>query len=61
MKKIFFGIDYCPDFLDFGLFSNFNYFPHYYLDILEKGNSIFTGDLNNNNNKYKIKETEVFK
>ena len=32
-----------------------------YQDNLGKGISIFTGDLNNNNSSYKIKEVEVFK
>ena len=32
-----------------------------YQDNLGKGISIFTGDLNNKNNNYKIKEVEVFK
>jgi len=32
-----------------------------YKDILGKGKSIFTGDLNNNNNKINLKEIEVFK
>ena len=36
-------------------------FPCRYQDILGKGKSIFTGDLNNNNGKFKLKEIEVFK
>ena len=36
-------------------------FPNSYQDILGKGKSIFTGDLNNNNNNFKLKEIEVFK
>ena len=36
-------------------------FPYCYNDILNKGKSIFTGDLNNNNGEVKIKEIEVFK
>jgi len=36
-------------------------FPDTYQDILGKGKSIFTGDSNNSNNKFKIKEIEVFK
>ena len=47
------------------LYSNNNssssYFPHSYQDILGKGKSIFTGDLNNNNTSFNIKEIEVFK
>ena len=50
---------------DIGIFINnsYNYsgFPHSYQDTLGKGKSIFTGDLNNNNNKFKLKEIEVFK
>ena len=41
--------------------SSNSYFPHSYQDILGKGKSIFTGDLNNNNNKFNLKEIEVFK
>ena len=36
-------------------------FPHSYKDILGKGKSIFTGDLNNNNSSFNLKEIEVFK
>ena len=36
-------------------------FPHSYKDILGKGKSIFTGDSDNNNNSFKLKEIEVFK
>ena len=36
-------------------------FPDDYKDNLGKGKSIFTGDLNNNNYNFKIKEIEVFK
>jgi len=36
-------------------------FPHSYQDILGKGKSIFTGDLNNNIGKINLKEIEVFK
>jgi hypothetical protein len=35
-------------------------FPTNYNDTLNKGKSIFTGDLNNNNNEAKINEIEVF-
>ena len=41
--------------------SSNSYFPHSYKDILGKGNSIFTGDLNNNNYNFNLKEIEVFK
>ena len=36
-------------------------FPSSYIDALGKGKSIFTGDANNSNNKFKIKEIEVFR
>jgi len=36
-------------------------FPKSYEDILLKGNSIFTGDLNNNKGYFNLKEIEVFK
>ena len=36
-------------------------FPYYYKDNLSKGKSIFTGDLNNKNGYFKIKEIEVLK
>jgi len=36
-------------------------FPHSYQDILGKGRSIFTGDLNNSNTSFNLKEIEVFK
>ena len=35
-------------------------FPCRYNDILGKGKSIFTGDFNNNNGKFRLKEIEVF-
>ena len=35
-------------------------FPDVFQDVLGKGKSIFTGDKNNNNNTFKIKEVEVF-
>jgi len=43
------------------IYYTYSNFPHSYQDILGKGKSIFTGDLNNNNNSLKIKEIEVFK
>ena len=46
------------DILKDGGWSNF---PNTYQDILGKGKSIFTGDSNNSNNQFKIKEIEVFK
>ena len=36
-------------------------FPHSYQDILGKERSIFTGDLNNSNTSFNLKEIEVFK
>ena len=36
-------------------------FPYSYKDNIGKGKSIFTGDSNNNNDIFKIKEIEVFK
>ena len=41
-----------------GSYANF---PFSYQDILGKGKSIFTGDLNNNNGNFNLKEIEVFK
>ena len=51
---------------DLGIKSDFkeggwSCFPDTYQDILGKGNSIFTGDLNNNNKDFKLKEIEIFK
>ena len=46
------------DFIKSGGWSNF---PCTYQDILGKGKSIFTGDLNNDNSKFKLNEIEVFK
>ena len=37
------------------------YFPYTYQDSIGKGRSIFTGDTNNSNAYFKIKEVEVFK
>ena len=41
--------------------NSYSSFPHSYQDILGKGKSIFTGDLNNNNIYFNLKEIEVFK
>jgi len=41
--------------------GGWSYFPETYQDILGKGKSIFTGNSNNSNNRFKIKEIEVFK
>ena len=38
-----------------------SYFGHTYQDVLGKGKSIFTGDENNNNNNFILKEIEIFK
>ena len=52
---------------DLGINTNFkndggySYFPNTYIDILGKGKSIFTGKKDNNINKFKVKEIEVFK
>ena len=46
-------------------FSNnndtYSNFPYSYEDSIGKGKSIFTGDPNNSNMHFKIKEIEVFK
>ena len=41
--------------------NSWSCFPYTYQDVLGKGKSIFTGDSNNSNQKFKIKEIEVFK
>ena len=41
--------------------SNGSRFPGSFQDTLGKGKSIFTGDFNNNNKYFKLKEIEVFK
>jgi len=41
--------------------GGWSYFPNTYPDVLGKGKSIFTGDSNNDNCKFKIKEIEIFK
>ena len=52
---------------DLGFYTTFNdnsnrsCFPFNYQDIIGKGKSIFTGDINNNNKYYKTKEIEIFK
>ena len=48
-----------PDFI--GSKSEVINFPKSYEDVLQKGNSIFTGDLFNNKGVFKLKELEVFK
>ena len=47
-----------------GVFSNEGVWTNVgnnYPDILGKGRSIFTGDPNNRNNRFKNKEIEIFK
>ena len=46
------------DFLNNKIFTNF---PYSYQDTLGKGKSIFTGDFNNYNQRFQLKEIEVFK
>ena len=41
--------------------NSFSYIGGSYKDVLGKGCSIFTGDANNNNNNFKLKELEAFK
>ena len=69
--NVYHGIIYGPLFgneCDFYIYSTFgkernsdSYFPKSYQDVLGKGKSIFTGDSNNNNTRFYIKEMEVFK
>ena len=53
----FTDIYFCHNFNEEG--NSYSNFPNSYKDILGKGNTIFTGD--NNNNKINLKEIEVFK
>ena len=52
---------------DIGIYGDFtsscvySSFPYTYVDNIGKGKSIFTGDINNNNNEFKLIEVEVFK
>jgi len=39
--------------------GGYSHFPKTYIDILGKGNSVFTGNINND--EFKVKEIEVFK
>ena len=41
--------------------SGISGFPYSYKDTLGKGKSIFTGDFNNSNQYFKLKEIEIFK
>ena len=65
---VFHGSSHGPHFGgDIKIFEDFNQsqaiskFPDDYEDCLGKGKSIFTGDQNNNNGYFKVKEIEVFK
>ena len=68
-RSVYHGTDYGPYFgwNDLCFYTTFNdnsnesYFPSYYKDIIGKGKSIFTGDINNNNTHFKLKEIEIFK
>jgi len=46
---------------DFKKSGSYSSFPCDYEDILKKGKSIFTGNLDNNINKFNVKEIEIFK
>ena len=46
---------------DFFNTSSYSNFPSTYQDNIGKGKSIFTGDTNNSNENFKVKEIEVFK
>ena len=70
--QIYFNSDYGPDFGKDDLYfkqtflnqynSNcYSCFPAAFEDNLGKGKSIFTGDLNNNNQYIKVNEIEIFK
>ena len=54
------GFDIGNNNSDFLNNDSYSYFPCSYQDVLGKGKSIFTGDLNNNNQYFKLKEVEVF-
>ena len=54
------GFDIGNNNKDFLNNDSYSYFPCSYQDVLGKGKSIFTGDLNNNNQYFKLKEVEVF-
>ena len=48
----------CSDFMNSDSYTDF---PCRYSDTLGKGKSIFTGDFNNSNTSFRLKEIEVFK
>ena len=71
-NQIYFNSDYGPTFGHNDLYfyqaflNQYNnncqsYFPAAFEDNLGKGKSIFTGDLNNNNQYIKLNEIEIFK
>ena len=69
-KEVYHDITYGPRFGngrdigtegDFMKKESYSAFPNTYIDVLNKGKSIFTGENNNNNQYFKIKEIEVFK
>jgi len=70
-NNVYHRINYGPIFgenADLYIYSTFgkeknsdSSFPISYQDVLGKGKSIFTGDSNNNNTRFYIKEMEVFK
>ena len=65
--SVYHGSNYVPYLYDLRFYTNFSdnsncsYFPYSYKDVLGKGKSIFTGDFNNNNQYYKLKEMDIFK
>ena len=69
-RSVYHDANYGPIFgsgSDLGFGSNFisskgswSYYPNSYRDILNKGKSIFTGDFNNNNYNFTLKEIEIF-
>ncbi len=54
------GFDIGNDNSDFLNNDSYANFPYSYQDVLGKGKSIFTGDLNNDKIYFKLKELEVF-
>ena len=69
-QELYFNISYGPWFgrgRDIGIYGDFTQensytnFPYTYLDNLGKGRSIFIGDPNIKNEKFKMKEIEAFK
>ena len=69
-KEVYHDASYGPTFgggYDLAIYNDFinsgswSYFPSTYQDNLGKGKSIFTGDLNNSNTNFKLREIEIFK